>query len=35
VSSDGDRTNHCDDHFSLPQAAAPQAQAWLALRFGN
>ena len=22
-----------DDHFSLPQAAAPQAQAWLAQRF--
>jgi hypothetical protein len=24
-----------DDHFSLPQAAAPQAQAWLAWRFAQ
>ena len=24
-----------DDHFSLPQSAAPQAQAWLAARFAG
>jgi hypothetical protein len=24
-----------DDHFSLPQSAAPQAQAWLATRFAG
>ena len=24
-----------DDHFSVPQSAAPQAQAWLAARFAD